>query len=96
MQKQELVPSPRYNWFSLYNSLFSMERMQHNLVLNFWEEYIKFSNRKYQPHPLIGVLVGLFAGLWISPNDGWNFFSPGDPGRKESCADMQGSGFVTF
>ena len=35
MQKQELVPSPRYNWFSLYNSLFSMERMQHNLVLNF-------------------------------------------------------------
>ena len=55
-----------------------------------------FSNRKYQPHPLIGVLVGLFAGLWISPNDGWNFFSPGDPGRKESCADMQGPGFVTF
>ena len=30
MQKQELVSS-RYNWFSLYNNIFSMERMQPNL-----------------------------------------------------------------
>ena len=82
--------------FFVQQSILNGTDATQSCVKFFGEEYIMFSNRKYQPHPLIGVLVGLFAGLWISPNDGWNFFSPGDPGRKESCADMQGPGFVTF